>query len=264
MNKQTVDTIMVQPFGTWVEKADTIVGHILQHIAMGTWRKGTSMDMKEIRAGEITAEIIEQQADAWKKATEEAKEASGAYTADLEARKAALVQRAAEYQKQIEDLGVARKKRAEEVNDLTSRDRFDEAVEAEFQVERLDRTITMLERKIQLVSSAEMKGDSGCYGVAKQAHEKAENERQKCADALSQLYHTAQTEISRLREILTRISNMSSYVRSYGPDDGFDAVDRHFRDLDRIEREARERWQAEEAAKKVAGNRAKVQIVLPQ
>lgn len=220
--------------------------------------------MKEIRAGEITAETIEQQADAWKKATEEAKEASADYMADLDARKGALVQRAAEYQKQIDDLRVVRKKRAAEVNDLTSRDRFDEAVEAEFMVERLDKTISMLERKIQLVNSAEMKGDSGCYGVAKQAHKKAEAERKKCADALSQLYQTVQAEISRLREVMTRITNMSSYVRSNGPDDGFDAVDRHFRDLDRIEREARERWQAEQAAQKAAANKTKAQIVVPR
>ena len=222
------------------------------------------MDMKGIRAEEITAETIEQQANAWKQATAEAKDASAAYTADLAARKAVLSQRAAEYQKQVDDLRVARKTRAAEVNDLTSRDRFDEAVEAELRVEKLDKTISMLERKIQMVSSAELKGDPGCYEVAKQAHEKAEAERQKCADALSQLYQTAQAEISRLREVMTRITNMSSYVCAYGPDDGFDAVDRHFRELDRIEREARERWQAEQAAQKAAASQTKAQIVVPR
>lgn len=222
------------------------------------------MDMKEIRAGEITAETIKQQADAWNKATEEAKDASAAYMADLEARKDALARRSAEYQKQADDLRVVREKRAAEVNDLTSRGRFDEAAEAEFKVERLDKTISMMERKIQLVNSTEMKGDPGCYEVAKQAHEKAENERHKCTDALGQLYQTTEAEISRLREILTRISNMSSYVRSYGPDDGFDAVDRHFRELDRIEREARERWKVEQAAKKASTGGGKIQVVVPR
>lgn len=202
------------------------------------------MDNQEIKAGEITADIIDQQADAWKQAVEESTSASEAYMADLADRKAALVQRTAEYQKQVDDLRVARKKRAAEVNDLTSRCQFDKAAEAEFEVDRLDETISMLERKIRLLNSAEMKGDHGCYEVAKQAHEKAESERETCVDGLHQMYLAVQNEIQRLQEMKTKIGNVSEFVRKFGPNDGFAAVDRHFRELDRIERENRERWQA--------------------
>lgn len=221
------------------------------------------MDMKEIRAGEITAETIDQQADAWKQAVEDSTSASEAYMADLADRKAALVQRTAEYQKQVDDLRVARKKRAAEVNDLTSRCQFDEAAAAEFKVEKLDETISMLERKIRLLNSAEMKGDPDCYEVAKQAHEKAESEREACVDGLHQMYLAVQNEIQRLQEMKTKIGNVSAFVRRFGPNDNFSAVDRHFRELDRIEREARERWQAEQAAQKAAAKKAKAQIVVP-
>ena len=222
------------------------------------------MEMKEIKAGEITAEIIEQQADTWKQAVESASEASAAYMQDLESRKAALEKQEADFRKEINDLRAVREKSAIKVNDLASRSQFDEAVEEEYNVERLDKTIEKMERKARMLKAGNLKGDASCYEVAKQAHEKAEAERQKCGDALSQLYQGVQAEISRLREIKDRISNLSNYVRSYGPDDGFDAVDRHFRELDRIEREARERWQAEQAAQKAAANKTKAQIVVPR
>ena len=208
------------------------------------------MNIQEISAGEITAEIVDQQGSAWKQAVEDATRASAAYMADLEARKAALAQRAAEYRKQVDGLRVARQKTAAEVNDLTSRCKFDEAAAAENEVKKQDNSISMLERKLHLVNSAETKGDSGCYEAAKQAHEAAEEARNTYSEALSHLYATAQAEVSRLREIMTRISNLSSYVRNYAPDDGFQNVERHFQDLDRIEREAKERWQAEQDAKK--------------
>lgn len=223
------------------------------------------MDIQKVKAGEITAEIIDQQGAAWKQAVEDAKAASTAYMQYLESRKAALANRAAEYRKEVDDLHNTRKMRAAEVNDLTSRGRFDEAAEAEIEVEKLDATISMLERKLRLVSSAEMKGDTECYEAAKQAHEAAEEARKAYEDALSHLYSTTQAEVSRLREIMNRISNLSNYVRNYAPDDGFHKVDRHYRDLDRIEREAREKWQAEQAdACAAASNERKPVVIIPK
>ena len=208
------------------------------------------MNIQEIKAGEITAEIVEQQGSAWKQAVEDAKAAAAAYMEDLESRKAALARRAEEYRAQAEEQRAARNKTAAQVTDLTSRGRFDEAAAAESEVEKLDGSISMLERKLRLVNSAELAGDPGCYEAAKHAHGAAEEARNAYSDALSHLYATARAEVSRLREIMTRITNLSNYVHNYAPDDGFHKVDRHFRDLDRIERESKERWQAEQDAKK--------------
>lgn len=211
------------------------------------------MDNQEIKAGEITADIIDQQADSWKQAVEESTSASEAYMADLADRKEALAKRASEYQVMAKKTKKARDKAAEQVTDLTSRGRFDEAAAAEIKVEKLDQTISVLGRKIRLVSTAELKGDSDLYEVAKQAHEKAESEREACVDGLHQMYCAVQGEIHRLNEMKTKISNLSEYVRKFGPNDNFISVDRHFRELDRIERENRERWQAEQAAQKARG-----------
>ena len=220
------------------------------------------MNVKEIAAGEITAEIIDHQADAWKQAVEDAKKASAVYMDDLSSRKAALANRAAEYQKEADNLRNTRKVKAATVNDLTSRGRFDEAAEVEVEVERLDAAISMLERKLRLINSAEMRGDSSCYEAAKQAHEKAEALRNNCIDALSLLHQSAQAEVSRLKEHMNKISNLTRYVQSYGPDDGFCNVDRHFRDLDRIEREAREKWQAEQAEARAATSHGREPVVI--
>ena len=221
------------------------------------------MNIQEIKAGEITAEIVEQQSSAWKQAVEDTKAAAAAYIQDIENRKAALAKRAAEYQSQADELRTARNKAADQVADLTSRGRFDEAAAAECEVEKLDNSISMLERKLRLVNSAEMKGDPGYYKAAKQAHETAEEARSVYNDALSHLYTTAKAEVSRLREVMDRISNLLNYVRNYAPDDGFHKVDRHFRDLARIEREAKERWQAEQDAKKNQ-RKGNTQVVIPQ
>lgn len=221
------------------------------------------MNIQEITAREITAEIVGQQGSVWKQAVEDAKAAAEAYMQDLESRKAALAKRAEEYQAQAEEQKTARNRAAAEVTDLTSRGRFDEAAVAECEVEKLDNSISMLERKLRLVNSAEMKGDSGCYEAAKQAHEAAEEARNTYSEALSHLYATAQAEVSRLHEIMTRISNLTNYVRNYAPDDGFQKVDRHFRDLDRIERETKERWQAEQDAKRTE-RKGITQVVVPQ
>lgn len=220
------------------------------------------MDIQKVKAGEITAEIIDQQGAAWKQAVEDAKTASTAYMQDLESRKAALANRAAEYRKEVDDLHNTRKMRAAEVNDLTSRGRFDEAAEVEVEVEKLDATISMLERKLRLINSAEMRGDADCYEAAKQAHEKAEALRNNCIEALSLLHQSAQTEVSRLKAHMNKISNLTRYVQSYGPDDGFHKVDQHFRDLDRIEREAHEKWQAEQAEVRAATNHGREPVVI--
>ena len=221
------------------------------------------MNIQEIKAAEITADVINQLADTWDQAVENAKSASAAYTEDLECRKAALVKRADEYQAQAEKQKATRNKAAAQVADLTSRGRFDEAAAAESEVEEMDKALSMLERKLRLVNSAELAGDPACHEAAKQAHEAAEAAKKVYEDALSHLYNTAQAEVSRLREIMGKISNLTNWVRNYAPDDGFQKVDRHFRDLDRIEREAKERWQAEQDAKK-SERKGITHVIVPQ
>ena len=170
------------------------------------------------------------------------------------------MKRAGEYQTQLNLLTEERKSLAEKVTDLSSRGEIDEAADVDAKVEEMDRTISSLQHKLRLVNASGLKGDPGCYVTAKQRHTVTEEERDKCVEALNQLYQKVQAEVCRLRELLTQIGHLSSYVRKYGCDDNFNSVDRHYRE---IEREAREQCQAEQESKSDADRKAKIQVVVP-
>ena len=127
-------------------------------------------EQKKITAAEITPEFIEEQAAEIKELAQKAKEAADAYMTDLDQRKAALEKQAAEYREQIEAKKKQRKALAGKINDLSSRDKIDEAAEADVKLEALDKVISTLERKLKLVSTAELKGDPELYKAAKEAH----------------------------------------------------------------------------------------------
>ena len=63
--------------------------------------------------------------------------------------------------------------------------------------------------------------------------------------------HLQNAEKNRLSEITALISNLRCYGGGHAQNAAadFKRVDRHFRELDRLEREARERYNAEQAAK---------------
>lgn len=205
-------------------------------------------EQKKITAGEINAEFITAQAGEWQATADKAKTAAEAYLTDLETRKAALAEQAAGYQTELDKLTTQRKKLAAKINDLSSRGQIDEALEADTELEMLDKSITALERKLKLVSTAELKGDPKLYSAAKAAHDAAEAERTPYRTSIATLQQIVKTEIERLESIQRELDYAISRDPGRSANAAFEKIDRHYRDLDRIERQAREQAKAAKAA----------------
>lgn len=203
---------------------------------------------KQITAGEINAEFITAQAGEWQTAADKAKTAAEAYLTDLETRKAALAQQATGYQTELAKLYAKRKELAAKVNDLSSRGMIDEAAEVDTELEALDKSIATLERKLKLVSTAELKGDPKLYIAAKAAHDAAEAERTPYRESIATLQQIVKAEIERLESIQTELGYAMNRDPGRFAANAYEKVDRHYRDLDRLEREAKEKAAAERKA----------------
>ena len=205
-------------------------------------------EQKKITAAEITPEFIEEQAAEIKEIAQKAKEAADAYMADLDQRKAALEKQAAEYREQIEAKKKQRKALAGKINDLSSRGMIDEAAEADVELEALDKAITTLERKLKLVSTAELKGDPKLYKAAQEANASMVAGQPVYRQNMRHLRAIVEAEMERLEKIKKELWYAEDRNHGYYAGNAFEKVDRHYRDLDRIEREAKERAAAERAA----------------
>lgn len=211
--------------------------------------------MDKITAGEINAEFITAQAGKWQTAANTAKAAAEAYLTDLETRKTALAEQAAGYQTELSTLTTQRKKLATKVTDLSSRGQIDEAAEADADLEALDKSITTLERKLRLVSTAELRGDPKLYSAAKAAHDAAEAERAPYRENIATLRQIVTAEIDRLEKVERELSSAISRDVGYYAAQTFEKVNRHYLDLDRREREAKEKAEAERKAAEQAARR---------
>lgn len=205
-------------------------------------------EQKKITAGEINAEFITAQAGEWQAAADTAKTAAEAYLTDLETRKAALVEQAAGYKTELATLTAQRKKLAAKINDLSSRGQIDEAAEADAELEALDKSISTLERKLRLVSTAELKGDPELYKAAKAAHDAAEAERAPYRENIATLRQIVTAEIDRLENMKRELDYAGNRDHGYIANGVYEKVNRHYLDLDRLEREASEKAAAERKA----------------
>ena len=206
------------------------------------------MKHKDIIAAEINAEFITAQQENWRAAAEAAQKAADAYNTDLNTRKAALAQQANGYQTELAKLNAKRKELAAKVNDLSSRGMIDEAAEVDTELEALDKSIAALERKLKLVSTAELKGDPKLYKAAKAAQDAVYAERTKYTETVRALTATVREEQKRLEDVERELRYTYPGSVGAGADEVFHKVQRHYLDLDRKEREAKEKAAAEKAA----------------
>ena len=203
---------------------------------------------KIIIAAEVNAEFITTQQENWRAAADAAQKAADTYNTDLNTRKAALAQQATGYQTELAKLNAKRKELAAKVNDLSSRGMIDEAAEVDTELEALDKSIAALERKLKLVSTAELKGDPKLYNAPKAAHDAAEAERTPYRESIATLQQIVKAEIERLESIQKELGYAMNRDPGYYAANTFAKVDRHYRDLDRLEREAAEKAAAERKA----------------
>ena len=201
---------------------------------------------------ELTPDIASPAYKKWTAAVDAAEEAAKAYFDNVAQRKATLEKQAAECRGQLQKWQGQRKTLAAKVIDLSSRGLIDKAAEVDARMEKLDNKISTTERKLRLVDAAEPKGDPKLYQAAKTAMEAMAAEETQFNSFVGSIATIAKAEKDRLSEITALISNLRCYGGGHAQNAAadFKRVDRHFRELDRLEREARERYNAEQAAKK--------------
>ena len=204
-------------------------------------------------AAEINKEFIEGKASELHKAADKLKEATRAYFADLEARKAALSKQGADCQEVYDDAMEQRRELAEKIADLTSRGQVDEAAGEYEKLEAMDKEILKIGRKLRLLQNAEVKGDPTLYNAAKTAQDAVHSERTKYTETIKALSVMVREEQKRLEGVEFDLSRTYPGTIGAGADDEFVKVERHFKDLDRVQQEAREKAKAaREAAERDA------------
>lgn len=199
----------------------------------------------KIPLNEVTAESINQLAAPWRTALGKSTAASVEYSDDLKHRKFELATQAHNIHGQILKLNGQQNALFDKINDLYSRGEFDAASKEEVQLEAVEKEIAALTKKLDIVSSTELKGTPYLYEAAKAAHEAAEAAKDACAEDLRATADILSEEIQRLKGLLNRACNIITGEMQYHPDDGFSRVHRHFHELDRHEREAAGRAKAE-------------------
>ena len=211
---------------------------------------------KKFAASEINIELVEGESADLRKAADKLKEVAQAYLSDLDTRKAALVKQAADYQAQLDKATAKRKALAAKIADLTSRGQIDEAAEADAELETLDKNIATLGRKLRLVKGAELKGDPKLYAAAKAAQDAVTAERTKYKETVKEFAATVSEEQKRLEKLEREMRYVYPEAIGAGAGDVFTKVQRHYLDLDRKEREAKEKEKAAREAAAEAAARA--------
>ena len=115
-------------------------------------------------------------------------------------------------------------------------------------LETMDKEIVKLGRKLRLLQNAEVKGDPALYKAAKAAQDAVTAERTKYIETIRAFDSTVRDEKKRLEDMERELRYTHPESVGLGADDEFTKVDRHFRDLDRAQREAKEKAEAERAA----------------
>ena len=202
----------------------------------------------EVTAGKITTEIIQLQAADWKEAADSAAKAASEYLADMEERKATLSAQRQAYQTTFDALTAERKSLAENIIDLSSRGEIDAVDAADARIVSIDRELLSVGRKLKIVNSADPNGDATLYTAAKEAHDAMESCRVPYLNRIDTLSRVVDQEIERLQGIKKELANARTISPCYHASKSFELVERHYKDLDRIEREVAEKAAAERKA----------------
>lgn len=197
---------------------------------------------------EINAEFIDKQAATWVAAAAEVARTAEAYLADIDGRKQMLQAQAKEYQEELAALKKERDATASKIADLSSRGEIDAAAAEDIKLEALDQKLHALERKLRIVKSADPKGDPQLFAAALEAYTAMTAERAPYVERIDELTAAVTAEIERLEAIKKGLSHKRNVDPGYYAGVKFERVNRHFRDLDRLEREAKEKASADRKA----------------
>ena len=209
-----------------------------------------SINLNEILSDprNFSAELFATQAEPLNAAREAVNDACAQYNSDLASRRAALEAQASDYASQLEHLSSQRTSLCAQITDLTSRGNIEAAADADAKLDTVEREISALERKQCLANSAELKGDATLFHSCKQAMASLETEHTAYRERMEAIKTSAAEEIKRLEAFISDLDREINRNSIYYESVAFTKVDRHFRELDRIEREFREKEAAERQA----------------
>lgn len=196
----------------------------------------------------FSSELFTAQAEPLNAAREAIKDACDQYNSDLTSRRAALEAQASDYASQLEHLSIQRNSLCAQITDLTSRGNIEAAADADAKLDAVEREISALERKQRLANSAELKGDATLFKTCKQAMTSLEEEHTAYRERMAAIKDAAAAEIKRLEAFISDLERALTSNHIHYESVAFTKVDRHFRELDRIEREWREKEAAERKA----------------
>lgn len=209
----------------------------------------------KIPINEVTAESINQLAAPWITAAENANAAAVEYMDNLKQRQFVLATQEQGIRAQLADLNKQQNTLIDKINDLSSCCKIDEAAEEDTRLEAVEKEIAALMRKLGLVSSTQLKGDPALYKAAKAAYEAMKAERAPYCESIAELQAAVAAEIQRLEAVSDDLFYASRRNPSSYACDMFEKVDRHFRHLDRIEQESKEKAAAERKAQQEMAGR---------
>ena len=201
-----------------------------------------------VTANKITPDFINEQAAEWKEAAEKAARAASEYLADVQERKATLQNQEREYKSKFDTLTAKRAALAAKIVDLSSRGEIDAAADADAKLETIDKELSAVGRKLKIVNAAEPKGDPALYKAAKDTHDAMEAQRVPYIERIDHLRFVVECEIKRLQNMHDELFKARAASPCGHAYKSFTMVERHYKELDRIEREEAEKAAAERKA----------------
>lgn len=173
---------------------------------------------KKITAAEITQEMITSAMEPWRAALANAQSAFQEYWDDVDRRKAALDEQAQGYLSEVSNLTEKRNKLAPKINYLASKGEIEEAAAVELELVAINKSISDLQRKLKLISSAELHGDKQLYHAAETAYKAALDQGKKYDGYLNELAKIINEERNRLSALSKRMGSMGvDFQKYWGP-----------------------------------------------
>lgn len=204
--------------------------------------------------GAITAEEIETQRADLDKKIAIAVESCKAYMEDVDTQNGRIKAKAAKYATELAELETLEKKHGASVAQAVAKGEQSKADAAEAELDKTAEKIAAVKKKCDLMTGATAKGERALYDKAKAAMEAADAAAEEYREHLESLQNAIVQEKQRLEKLAENISNMMSNG-FYGRRDfassarsAFTKVERHYKDLDRKEAEARQKWKEQRKA----------------
>lgn len=172
------------------------------------------------------------------------------YLNDVDIKRSRIDAQAERYAAELTAMEVSEKQLASQISQSVVQGDLDEVTRLENELDALEGRINGLKKKQSLMNGVTVQGDPDLYTACKSAMGETDAEAEKYRQALENLKIAAAKEADRLSKVSEEIGRVLGVCSMYGytrPNFAgsahaeFTKVERHYRDLDRIEAEEKHR-----------------------